>query len=449
MTRIPIGPGIDSIPTATIPTDPQAFVTWFTTIYLKRWAANADPRNGIPGNAVQITGTINTPVGIGIGPNSITSAELRKSAADSVIGNPTGAIANVQDIVATADGQSLQRVGGVLVWAPAVPTIITADSVTGLGSAASPLELVGDAAVPGNSLYYGTDGAGIKGFHPLSGSVITRLTQAGGTAQSYAVPPGANAIEVFLTGGGGGGGGGTQVISGGNCSGGAGGGAGALSYGTFLAADLGSTVVVSFSSTSGGGGGAPHSPGTIGTTVQFGNYLQAVGGAGGAAGATNAAAAGGAGGQVCNLYAGSAGGNGNNGSAGNGGTAPATSLVLSALGGGGGGGNNGSGPSVVQNGGPGGASTFTGNKAYNLAGGLAGTTNGASGGNGLSPGSGWTGGTGGGGGATGVGTTNGGNGGNGASPGGGGGGGGSSLTTSSSAGSGGSGDLARCTIVAY
>lgn len=47
--------------------------------------------------------------------------------------------------------------------------ITTADSIQGAGTVASPLELVGDSASPGNSMYYGTNGAGTKGWFAISG----------------------------------------------------------------------------------------------------------------------------------------------------------------------------------------------------------------------------------------------------------------------------------------
>ena len=60
--------------------------------------------------SVQITGDIGTPAGIGIGPNSITNGELGHALSPlSVMGNATGVEANVQDIIAPADGDSLQR----------------------------------------------------------------------------------------------------------------------------------------------------------------------------------------------------------------------------------------------------------------------------------------------------------------------------------------------------
>lgn len=55
-----------------------------------------------------------------------------------------------------------------LAYADATPEI-TAEVITQLSltSDASGVKLVGDEASPGNTQYYGTDGSGVKGFHPI------------------------------------------------------------------------------------------------------------------------------------------------------------------------------------------------------------------------------------------------------------------------------------------
>lgn len=50
-------------------------------------------------------------------------------------------------------------------------TVSTTNSVAGSGTSPSPVQLVGDAASPGNSQYYGTDGSGAKGYHALPSGV--------------------------------------------------------------------------------------------------------------------------------------------------------------------------------------------------------------------------------------------------------------------------------------
>lgn len=445
MTNLPVKPGIDGLPTSSIPSDPNDFVDWFKNSFIPRWAANADIRNAIPGAAVSITGNPQTTAFVGIMPNGVTNEELRKSAARSVMGNPTGVLANVQDIVATADGQSLQRVGGVLVWAPAVPTITTADSITGLGSVVSPLELVGDALSPGNSQYYGTNGVGTKGFYPVPGANIQTFTQAGGTSQSYTVPSGAKVIQAIVIGGGGGGGsGGCFATSAGGGGGGGGGGIGMTLVSTAL---LGATVTLSFSSTAGGTGGiaqvpatANGNPGTVGATANFGGFLKSTGGVAGNGGTIGGAGSGGSGGT--GIYGtGLAGG-----TSAIGGASPGTDQSSTAFapggyaptGGGAGGSCNGGTPGIGAAGGGAGA-------LMTLLGGAGGatSTNGSNGsnGNGYAPGSGA-----GGGGAS---TTIGGTGGNGGNYGTGGGGGGACLNTGTRSGAGGNGGPAAIILIAW
>ena len=56
--------------------------------------------------------------------------------------------------------------------------ISATNSITGAGTAASPLKLQGDAASPGNSQYYGTNSSGTKGWNPLpSGGGSVTLIQ--------------------------------------------------------------------------------------------------------------------------------------------------------------------------------------------------------------------------------------------------------------------------------
>lgn len=453
MTQLPIKPGIDGLPTNTIPTDPAAFIDWFKNSYLPRWAANADARNALPTSAsVLISGDPGTPAGIGIGANSITNGELAQRAPLSVMGNATGVKANVQDIVASADGLALQRVGGALVFAPVVPSITVADSITGTGAPLSPLELVNDNAAPGNSQYYGTDGSGNKGFFPVSGASITTLTQSGGGSQNYAVPAGSKWLQIICIGGGGGGGSSQLAVAAGSSNGGGGGGGGGISIATLAAASISSPVTVTFSNPVGGIGGAPLAvtggtapPGVAGSNVSFGVFLIAYGGG---SGATAAVAGAGGIGKEQNGTAGGAGGSATSGTVG-GVQSGGTSLQAqnyACTGGGGGGGTNNAGPPVAF---PGGAGGTTGSNPFlTLVGGTAGTVPGGQGGNGSnSVGSFPSSGGGGGGGSTT--TTPGGNGGNGGNFGAGGGGGGSAKNTAPHSGGGGNGGPAACIIVAW
>ena len=138
MTRLPVKPGIDGLPTSQIPTDPADFIDWFKNSFIPRWAANADIRNATPGTGVQIGGTSDTPGFVG----------FEAIAGNSVLGNPTGAVGDVQAITAASDGQFLQRAGGALIFGPVA--VVAAGSITGVGSPLSPLKLINDALSPGD-----------------------------------------------------------------------------------------------------------------------------------------------------------------------------------------------------------------------------------------------------------------------------------------------------------
>src|SRR6185312_2219 len=66
-------------------------------------------------------------------------------------------------------GWYAQPAGGGGGGVPTTRNINTTNSLTGGGdlSADRTLQLVGDAASPGNSVYYGTDSSGSKGYHAL------------------------------------------------------------------------------------------------------------------------------------------------------------------------------------------------------------------------------------------------------------------------------------------
>lgn len=57
--------------------------------------------------------------------------------------------------------------------------ITVANSITGAGTSASPLQLQGDSASPGNSMLYGTNGSGVKGWYSQTGGSSSPLTTKG------------------------------------------------------------------------------------------------------------------------------------------------------------------------------------------------------------------------------------------------------------------------------
>jgi hypothetical protein len=63
---------------------------------------------------------------------------------------------------------SISPIGGGSFPTPTFPVAV-ADSITGDGLTGSPLALVGDTASPGNSMVYGTNSSGIRGWYPAGG----------------------------------------------------------------------------------------------------------------------------------------------------------------------------------------------------------------------------------------------------------------------------------------
>jgi hypothetical protein len=55
-------------------------------------------------------------------------------------------------------------------------TVSVTNSITGNGTSGSPLKLSGDSASPGNSMVYGTNGSGVKGWYTASGGGSTTLS---------------------------------------------------------------------------------------------------------------------------------------------------------------------------------------------------------------------------------------------------------------------------------
>lgn len=60
-------------------------------------------------------------------------------------------------------------------------SVAAINSIMGNGTALSPLQLVGDSASPGNSMVYGTNGSGVKGWYAAGGGGGGSLTVTDGT----------------------------------------------------------------------------------------------------------------------------------------------------------------------------------------------------------------------------------------------------------------------------
>jgi hypothetical protein len=85
-----------------------------------------------------------------IATHAVSNTKFRQSAAWSVVGNPTGGTADVQDISATADGQFLGRIAGSLVWGgvpytslTGVPSLVP---TTRMVQGTAPISVAGDHA---------------------------------------------------------------------------------------------------------------------------------------------------------------------------------------------------------------------------------------------------------------------------------------------------------------
>lgn len=83
-----------------------------------------------------------------------------------------GAFPLSADLIVNPAANNLLSVGG----GGALAVVNVTNSVAGVGTVGSPLQLVNDAAAPGNSQYYGTNGAGVKGFFALPAFAETVFT---------------------------------------------------------------------------------------------------------------------------------------------------------------------------------------------------------------------------------------------------------------------------------
>lgn len=75
-------------------------------------------------------------------------------------------------------------------------SVAAINSITGNGAALTPLQLVGDSASPGNSMVYGTNGSGVKGWYAAGGGGSSPLTTKGDlfgfTTVNARIPVGSN-----------------------------------------------------------------------------------------------------------------------------------------------------------------------------------------------------------------------------------------------------------------
>lgn len=137
------------------------------------WVADTDVSGGggDPAMGGDLTGTASNAQ---IAAGAIVNADISATAAidQSKISGLTGALAGKADETVTISGGTSLTGGGDL-------------------TANRTLTLVNDAATPGNSRYYGTDGAGTKGFHALPAGDPTLGGDLTGTASNAQIATGA------------------------------------------------------------------------------------------------------------------------------------------------------------------------------------------------------------------------------------------------------------------
>lgn len=91
-------------------------------------------------------------------------------------GNPNQSYVTLGELV---NAGVIKYVGGVVSPGSKSAVINVQDSITGDGSSGSPLQLDGDSASPGNSMVYGTNGSGVKGWYTGGGGGSSPLTTKG------------------------------------------------------------------------------------------------------------------------------------------------------------------------------------------------------------------------------------------------------------------------------
>lgn len=157
------------------------------------WAPAAGGGGGDPTMGGDLTGVASNAQ---IAAGAIVNADVNASAAiaQSKIANLTADLAgkaNASHSHAIADVTNLQT--SLDAKADETITVTGATSLTGGGdlTANRTISLVGDAASPGNSRYYGTDGAGTKGFHTIPSQDPAVGGDLTGTASNAQIASGA------------------------------------------------------------------------------------------------------------------------------------------------------------------------------------------------------------------------------------------------------------------
>jgi len=122
------------------------------------------------------------------GQRLITNTEISKLSNTSGTNTGDVTVSDTDTVDLTLTGQALSA------------DVITQMSIT---SDASGVKLSGDAATPGNSKYYGTDGAGAKGFHTLpsggGGNITSKFITTGDETNSGVTMITMTGFQIVLT----------------------------------------------------------------------------------------------------------------------------------------------------------------------------------------------------------------------------------------------------------
>ena len=82
---------------------------------------------------------------------------------------------------------------------PATIAVSATNSITGDGSTGTPLQLTNDVAAPGNNFFYGTSGAGVKGWQNLAAAVSSATTNTNGLTRLGGLTNTVNGVVATTT----------------------------------------------------------------------------------------------------------------------------------------------------------------------------------------------------------------------------------------------------------
>lgn len=152
----------------------------------------------------------------GVTPTSYTYASLTVNSKGVItaVSNGTQPVTSIGSTSLTVGGTtavptvnlSSTQIANIALGGSSLQSVSVIDSIGGNGTSGSPLQLIGDALTPGNSFYYGTNGAGTRGWY-ASVAVPTAanptgavgLTAVNGAAATWMRSDAAPALSVAIT----------------------------------------------------------------------------------------------------------------------------------------------------------------------------------------------------------------------------------------------------------